>query len=515
MQLDLPKQEIYENHLWPNWLNALERSPARVLLVHGIMGSELRDRAHGDDRLWLDAGIAREGDMKALEFQGTSPNGSFDQPNACIYARRTVEPPVVPPPYSKILSDERLRPATFCYDWRDSVDVEALRLGAFLDRVRAVQGGRPIRIVTHSMGGHVLLRLLSERSDFADLIERIIFCAPPFHGALVPLRVVERGDGMDPALDLVTGNHEVKEAASTFLGLLANLVAPKGAWPANLPGSGSSTIDLAYPIRTGEDLYVLESWSNQYRYVLRSKLLALSRGYHTQLWATMARALEPFEGRAHVIAGLNGKTPYAARRIPVSGGMEYEFLSHTRESLDGGPNGSATISNGDGTVLFQSTYLPCLPTSGYYGCIPAEQGDTHGGIVDRQAVRDAIVAILDGKKKIACESGGDAIVPYKDFIGRINWTPEHPDSKHMPASHQKAHHDYMERAWLRQVLPYKKWRRTLATGDDDGRFYRTRQAALAVMQERESLEQAAARIGEDAEFLARHIRRQVLPLLAD
>ena len=93
----LVKHKIYRDYAWPIWLKQLEALPKKVLLIHGIMGSDLRDYdpAHedGGKKLWVDLGIRY--DMRRLEYCKTTSMGSTDCKGARIYARDTVDPPLM------------------------------------------------------------------------------------------------------------------------------------------------------------------------------------------------------------------------------------------------------------------------------------------------------------------------------------------------------------------------------------------------------------------------------------
>ena len=91
--------------------------------------------------------------------------------------------------------------------------------------------------------------------------------------------------------------------------------------------------------------------------------------------------------KIHVIVGLNGKTTYSAAR-----GSDGEWILHKAP-----PPPQGKLSNGDGTVLFQSSILPDLPTDRYWATFPTEQKNTHGDIMDSPALTNGVQAILKVK----------------------------------------------------------------------------------------------------------------------
>ena len=304
----LHKEKYYRERIWPKWLQEFRHASRSALLLHGIMGSELYDKRE-QDTVWVDMGIWHEVDN--LELKKLTPKGAIDTDSQFLYARSTVHPPVVSDPYSEIL--EQLNPGRFNYDWRDSIPIEAQRLAQFLD-VLFNEHNEPIQFVTHSMGGCVLLWLLSQTDRFDDRISRIIFVAPPFHGALKPIRVIEEGTGT-PA-DWLIRNSVLRRSAATFPGLFQLLVAQKGAWPTELPRPASTPIRLKHPIRAAASLYDPGAWTNRYRMRLRGKILEFAKRFHHRIWNQASRIVQRqgLAGKITVLVGLNGKTAYSATR---------------------------------------------------------------------------------------------------------------------------------------------------------------------------------------------------------
>ncbi len=78
----------------------------------------------------------------------------------------------------------------FGYDWRQRLEDSARRLCLFMDEIveHERRAGRPgtLGFVTHSMGGLLLRSALTlrQRTDPFEGIDRVVFIAPPFRGAL-------------------------------------------------------------------------------------------------------------------------------------------------------------------------------------------------------------------------------------------------------------------------------------------------------------------------------------------
>ena len=199
--------------------------------------------------------------------------------------------------------------------------------------------------------------------------------------------------------------------------------------------------------------------------------------------------------KIHVIVGLNGKTTCSATRSPTG-----DWVLH---KVPVPPNNK--VSNGDGTVLFQSSILPGLPENHYWAEIPQAQENTHGYMMNRPNVISGIKAILEGNNP-----GGAGLVNYGNFIQRIDWSYEREDSL-KPGLTENL--DYTERERLRSITPRSEWDNALnPNGNDAARFAYTRKAALQVLNG-DDLQIASSRIGENVEFLEGHIRNLLLPLL--
>jgi hypothetical protein len=90
----LEKDAFYRERVWPGWLKELDASPKRVLLIHGIMGSELYDDPC-DDTVWVDLWIWRR--AAQLEVKALTPDGSLDLDGHMLFARSTASCANTPP----------------------------------------------------------------------------------------------------------------------------------------------------------------------------------------------------------------------------------------------------------------------------------------------------------------------------------------------------------------------------------------------------------------------------------
>ena len=483
------KQDFYEGRVWPAWLQHFRETDNHIVFLHGIMGSELYDHAAGNTR-WIDWGEIFGGEVDNLEFSELTPEGGIDCDDQFIFARSTLDPPVVERPYSKIL--RQLDPTTYCFDWRESISIETRNLRRFL---QLLDPGQPINFLTHSMGGSLLLSLLAGTREFDDRIGAIVFCAPPFYGALKPLRVVENGDGTP--IDFWVGDRVVRRSAATMPGLFQMLVAPAGIWPTEVSDQHGVMTQLAHPVRSDQSLYRPAAWQNRQRPELRSTVLRSAERHYDFLSDRVAGVVQRLGRKIQVIVGLNGKTACSATRA----GDDRWILHRVPQP----PNGK--ISNGDGTVLFQSSILPGLATERYRAVIPEERKNTHLAVMDSGELIDDVKDILQGV-------GPSRLIPWNDFIPRIDWTGDQPGDE--PAWHEGL--SYEERHLLRTRTARSNWGAELnptgAAGlpTDLELFALTRQAAWQVING-DDLDVAAERISQPPEFLENHIRALLMPAL--
>ena len=484
--MSFDKLEFLRQSVWPQWIADLETAPRRALFLHGIMGSELYDRKENNTR-WVDLEIWHEVDN--LEFDRLTVHGGIDVNDQFIYARSTVHPPVIEDPYAVFLSATGL--GRYNFDWRESLAITASRFGQFLDLVFA-RDPTPLQLVTHSMGGNLVLRLLSDTTRFDERIERVCFVAPAFHGVLKSIRVIEQGKGTP--IDFLIRDSVLRESAATFPGLFNLIPAPEKFWPTQLApaNSGGAPLMLSYPIRSGHNLYDSANWTNSHRFEWRSQILGFAEQNHKAL-ADPNHVVARFKGRINIIVGLNGKTAYAGQRH----GARWTFHRLPR------PDQEDKISNGDGTVLFQSSYLPSLPTSAYHAFIPARQRNIHGGMVDRAAVIQTIEELMDGKGVTHPD-----VHPYDAFIDRIDWSYEAVDASMVEPS---THLDYLERAEARRYIPVAKWGILDSEGDAQ-LFEATRAMARRAIAGDVSVNQAAHYLGQSTNFVIEHIQALLMPI---
>lgn len=136
------------------WYQASRKAELRnrpvLVVLPGIMGSELSAAANSDQRVWLSMKSMRSGNLRMLQYAddgGRALQASGLVPNA--YEQLLVE------------ASKRYRVFTFAYDWRrpiqESADGLVKQLKQVLTLIHAQDSGTgaPVYLLAHSMGGLV------------------------------------------------------------------------------------------------------------------------------------------------------------------------------------------------------------------------------------------------------------------------------------------------------------------------------------------------------------------------
>jgi hypothetical protein len=267
---------------------------------------------------------------------------------------------------------------------------------------------------------------------------------------------------------------------ATMPGLFQLAVAPREHWVTEIPGK-KGNIELAYPIRDpNADIYEPAFWSEP-GHRMRRNILHFARAYQNTLHAALPSIQARLGDRFSVIVGLNGRNT----------------LSRASRAADGWrfhKNGATPLgkyANGDGSVLFQSSYLRGFDTSRYWAYAPKVHKNIHSSLLDIDDVTQGVSAILSGNKP--------KLQPHAKFIGMIDFNKERQKDPPKPFEDL----DYLERARLRASIPFTKWDDHGLRGPDkrDNDLL----CATAIAETRvvagESVRVEAERLGQPVEFL--------------
>jgi pimeloyl-ACP methyl ester carboxylesterase len=222
--------------------------PARVLVVPGIMGSQLgmrRPPPLPNDVLWVDPIDIELGRLSSLRLPGTAPVVSL---GAVLYSYLRVKLHLRAAGFAAAFHD---------YDWRLGID----ELGrALAERVRA-DTASSVMIVAHSMGGLVTRAALALPG--MDKVKRVVLLGTPNFGSYAPVQAL-RGTyavvrKIARLVKTSTAEAMAAEVFTTFPSLYHMLPAPErhgglnllepSGWPQSDPRPDLALLATTKPIR--------------------------------------------------------------------------------------------------------------------------------------------------------------------------------------------------------------------------------------------------------------------------
>ena len=332
-----------------------------VLFLPGIMGSSLESESLGGT-WWLD--LTNTGRINQL---GLSRDGTTD-----ANPKDDIRPGTTDHRYGRFLQYSRDESGfvhdKLAYDWRKSLRHSA---DAFRDRVREIHeanGGQPVHIAAHSMGG-VLTRvgLMVHGDELWPMIGKIAFIGTPHYGSPAIGGYLKHhfwGLSLMVALNALLD----RETFRTMRGALGLLPAPRGVYPDTHGGEEHPCANF--------DLYKAEEWHLDLDADATERLQEVlddAAGLHRDLYAAHEALPQEHRDRMLVIAGVGIKTLFR---------LEYKrqlgFLwKHMDKDFD--QDASTPHRLGDGRVPLASAALE------HVGEIRYVRG-VHGGLPNLEPV---------------------------------------------------------------------------------------------------------------------------------
>jgi len=352
-----------------------------LIFIPGVMGSLLysetyggvwwidpRTRAHIDDlRLGVDGIQDAHPDYKIKPF-------TIDM--------------VYEPFLAAALRTQNLRHVVFPYDWRKSLAHSAPALRDQIIQLNR-EGGQPIHLVAHSMGG-LLARatLMMYGADLWDKVGRIVFIGTPHYGSPAIASYLQNHLWGFDLLELLGGFYLSRSTFRSFWGVLTMLPAPRGTYPDTRKAEESATESgsddeqkYSHPC-ANFDMYNASKWQLDLGTITGplglepqaqlQRILDSAKQLHEQLYATHRRLAYDNRSRIAVIAGVGMKTLYRLEHKKGFLGAWGEIEKIT-QSVSGDPHregdgripvASATLE-GVGTVRFVRglhSELPVIPS---------------------------------------------------------------------------------------------------------------------------------------------------------
>lgn len=372
-------------------------APPSVLFAPGVMGTLLDSEIKGGV-WWID--VART--KQHLNDLGLSPDGTEDaDPDSGL------RPINVDTSYEPFLTAARHAPGiglrTIPYDWRKLL---TLSTKAFLDRVVELQdenGGRPIDLVAHSMGG-LLIRaaLMDHGKELWPRIGRIVFIGTPHYGSPAIAGYLKNHLWGFNAMALL-GFYLKRPTFRSLWGVLSMLPAPVGVYPGTRESDGRRwpSRGKKYPHPCANfDMYDANEWHLDLSGEETSRLqtiLDAAADFHRRMAEAHSRLKNPQLQRMLVIAGVGYKTLFRLERARTL--FLWEHTTKVTDRVLGDPH-----REGDGRVPRASAELDDVRHCYVQG--------VHGGLPNIKAVYEAVFAFLQNGRIDLPTTPDEALVPH-------------------------------------------------------------------------------------------------------
>jgi hypothetical protein len=349
-----------------------------LIFVPGVMGSLLHNEALGGV-WWLDGAHPQR--IAGLRL---SADGASD-----FTAGHEIRPfsvhAIYDPFRRAILADDRFRHRAYPYDWRKSIRRSSAGLRKLIEDVYAENGGHPVHLATHSMGGLIVRAMLTWDADgeLWSKIGRIVFVATPHFGSPAIAGYLKNHLwGLESLAAL--GVFLTRETFRSMWGVLGLLPAPRDIYPSpDLSTVDQNPLHYAHPC-VNFDLYRASEWrlglSAEDEQQLQT-ILDHAAETHRALTAAH-RAMRNRYDRMLSIAGAGYRSLF---RLENSDGA-FSWRASRREfgRIAGHPH-----RDGDGRVPLASSQLPGVRTLYVRGA--------HDTLFDLLAVQTTILDWLAGE----------------------------------------------------------------------------------------------------------------------
>ncbi|KAJ3155746.1 hypothetical protein HDU86_004215 [Geranomyces michiganensis] len=229
-----------------------------LVLLGGMYGSFLADKKTGQTA-WLSTdhlfGFAKVNVGLSLEDVDDSlvPAGVLDRIgpiNICADLCREFTA-------QSECSNGKFRFSPFGYDWRRDPGHSAKALERHLEEIYARNGGNPIVVVAHSMGGLVTLAVVNRRPD---LIRGVVFVGTPFGGVPCILWQLRRGIPFFLNKNLMSPDlHFAARSSFVFLPMDGRALVVDAKQNGAAPATPASATDDASA--SGEEDYLVDFYS--------------------------------------------------------------------------------------------------------------------------------------------------------------------------------------------------------------------------------------------------------------
>lgn len=326
-------------------------APENLIFVPGVMGSLLQSRTKGGV-WWIDVRT-----RKFIDELRLSPDGKDDADPRNRVAPFTTD--ITYEPFmAAALERKDFGHVVFPYDWRKSLRLGAVDLKNRILELYAGNGGEPVHLVAHSMGGLLVRSALSAHGDEVwGKIGRVVFVGTPHYGSpAISGYLKNHLWGFD--LMALLGRYLSRDTFRTLRGVLSLLPAPRGVYPGTRKDdqphwTGDGEDAYAHPC-ANFDMYDADSWMLE----LSAEQTAHLQGvldevaeFHRDLYEAHQSLDQTLRDKMAVIAGVGVKTLFRLAYEKRFFGV-WERTAKETGRVPGDPN-----RDGDGRVPVASAAL--------------------------------------------------------------------------------------------------------------------------------------------------------------
>ncbi|MCW2240564.1 esterase/lipase family protein [Azospirillum canadense] len=412
-------------------------APKNLIFVPGVMGSLLQSRTRGGI-WWIDVRT-----RKRIDQLGLSPDGTQDADLAIDIVPTTTDPSY-DPFLAAVLEQPDFAHELFAYDWRKPLKLSTAALRDLVFKLYTENGGSPVHLVAHSMGGlMVRAALMDYGPELWPKLGRVIFIGTPHYGSPAIAGYLKNHLwGFD--LMVLLGQYLSRQTLRSLWGVLGMLPAPRGIYPGTRPGDPTPWQQdrgaevYAHPC-ANFDMYRVEDWKLELtpeQSTQLQKVLDGAADFHRRMHEAHQMLDQNFRDRMMVIAGVGYKTLFRLEYERRFFGV-WEHAAKVTERVENDMH-----REGDGRVPLASTMLDNVPVRYVRGA--------HGGLPNIPAVyydvfrclREEAMRLPDNVHEalsahLSAEAGSEAphldgtamANPFTDDLGQ--WEPSPPSPERL------------------------------------------------------------------------------------
>ncbi|HXU31253.1 MAG TPA: alpha/beta fold hydrolase [Thermoanaerobaculia bacterium] len=359
--------------------------PPNLIFVPGVMGSLLLSESLGGV-WWIDARTRQHIDDLRLSHDGLKDANPAHR----------IAPCSTDPSYeaflAAVIEQDAFSHVGFPYDWRKPLSASAPALRDRVVKLYEANGGEPVHLVAHSMGGLVVRSTLARFGDeLWDKIGRIVFLATPHYGSqAIGGYLKNHLWGFD--MMALLGVFLSRETYRSLWGVLNLLPAPRGIYPGTRASdpqpwqSGDPNDPYPHPC-CNFDLYQAKAWELGLGPEQTARLQAVLDGaaaFHRDLYQAHRDLPQDLRDRMLMIAGVGKECLFRLANQERFFGL-WEHMDKVTRRRPGDPH-----RDGDGRVPVASAALEDVTIRYVRG--------VHAGVPNIPSVYQDVFRWLAGKR---------------------------------------------------------------------------------------------------------------------